>query len=136
MRWYFVATFLIYTLNVTGFRIGKFMLCTSCLKDEPIDLVFWVPYGAFVTAFWFAPHIGQWLLLGTFILFHAVQFIFTYKYWIWPDEKKIESYNRHFARQHHIIKPRDDVLVPDTFHLLLFAKFFVNLVVIIIYIIV
>jgi len=133
MKWFFVATFLIYSLNVTGFRLGKFVLCGSCVKDEPIDLVFYFPYAAAVVTFWFASHIGQWLLLGLFALFHVVCFFSTYKYCLWPDEDKIKRYNLHFAHTHHIIKPSQRVLVPDTFHMMLFVKFFVNLITIVIY---
>jgi len=134
MIWLIVISFLFYSLNVTGFRIGRFVLCTSCIKDEPIDLVFWVLYGASVVAFIFAPNVGQWMLLGVFILFHAVQVIFTYRFWVFPKQAKIDSYNKYFAHTHHIIKPSDKALIPDTFHIMLFVMFFVNLVAIIIHI--
>ena len=116
--------------------MGKFILVHSCLKDEPIDLVFWVPYTVFVITFIFAPHIGQWLLLAAFLFIHAICFSSTYKYWIWPNQKKIQSYNRHFADTHHIIKPSDTVLIPDTFHIMIFSMFFINLIAIVIYAIV
>jgi len=135
MNWLIVISFLFYSLNVTGFRIKKFVFVTSCLKDEPVDLVFWVPYCAFVITFIFAPHIGQWLLLGAFLFFHLVCFFSTYRYWVKPDEKKIASYNQYFSHTHHIVKPRSNVLIPDTFHICIFSMFFVNLVAIVIYII-
>lgn len=134
MIWLMVGSFLFYTLNVTGFRVGRFVLCGSCLKDEPIDLVFWVMYGAAVGTFIFVPQVGQWILLGIFVLFHIVQIVFTYRYWFFPNQKKIASYNKFFAATHHIIKPSDTVLVPDTFHLLLFIMFFINLIAICVYI--
>ena len=134
MNWLVIISFLFYSLNITGFKVKNFVLATSCLKDEPIDIVFWVPYGASVVTFIFAPHIGQWLLLGIFLFFHIVCFFSTYKYWIWPREKKTASYNRYFSHTHHIIKPRENILVPDTFHIAIFSMFFVNLIAMTIYI--
>jgi len=133
MAWLFVFSFLFYSLNITGFRIKGFVLCTSCLKGEPIDLIYWVIYGASVATFLFAPQIGQWMLLLIFVLFHVVQAIFTYRFWIWPNQKKIDGYNRFFANTHHIIKASNTALVPDTFHIILFLMFFVNLIAIIVY---
>ena len=134
MNLFVVLSFLFYSLNITGFRIRNFTLTTSCLKDEPIDLVFWVPYGASVVTFIFAPHIGQWLLFGMFLFFHIICFSSTYKYWIWPSKKKIEGYNRYFSHTHHIIQSRDNVLVPDTFHISIFLVFLVNLLAMVVYI--
>jgi len=135
MRWYLLITFLIHFINVTGFRIGNFKFAGSCIKDEPVDLFFHALYAGGVTAFWLWPNIGQWIMLGLFILANVIFFIFNYRYWIWPNEKKIAGYNRNFSDTHHIIKPRADVLVPDTFHILLFIKFFVDLIAITLYII-
>lgn len=135
MTWLVAISFLFYSLNVTGFRVGNFILVTSCLKDEPVDLVFWVPYAAAVVTFVFVPHIGQWILLGIFLFFHIICFSSTYRYWLWPNEKKIASYNHYFSHTHHIIKPRNDVLIPDTFHITIFSMFLVNLIAILIYII-
>jgi hypothetical protein len=33
-------TFMVYTLNITGFSFKKFVLVESCVKDEPIDIAF------------------------------------------------------------------------------------------------
>jgi len=134
MNYFIVISFLFYSLNITGFKIKRFVLVTSCIKDEPIDFVFWIPYVASVITFLLIPGIGQWLLLGLFVFFHLICFLSTYKYWIWPSEKKISEYNKHFSHTHHIIKPRDKVLIPDTFHISVFLLMFVNLVVMIIYI--
>ena len=138
MNWLIVISFLFYTLNITGFRVGRFLLCTSCLKDEPIDLIFWVMYGASAVTFLFAPNVGQWLLLGVFFLFHVIQIVFTYKFWFVRDKDRIRSkvagYNRFFSHTHHIIKPQENILIPDTFHILLFVMFFVNLTAVVIYI--
>ena len=134
MTWLIVISFLFYSLIVTGFKIKNFTLVTSCIKDEPIDLVFWVPYAASVVTFVFAPQVGQWLLLGLFIFVHVIFSFSTYRYWFKPNEKKIASYNDFFSDTHHIIKPREDVLVPDTFHIAVFLMFAVNLIAMIIYI--
>jgi hypothetical protein len=75
MIWFVIFCFLFYSLNITGFKIKNFVLAKSCLIDEPIDLVFWVPYAASVVTFIFAPSVGQWMLLGVFIFFHIVCFL-------------------------------------------------------------
>ena len=120
--------FCFYTLNITGFKMGNFNLCCSCFKDEPIDFVFWLMYLVAVIATLFSPQIGRWALFGIFVLFHVVQVIFTYRFWIFKDEDKIASYNEYFSSYHHIFKEKDDVLVPDTFHLILFIGFFISLI--------
>lgn len=89
MTWLIVISFLFYSLNVTGFRIKRFVLTTSCLKDEPIDLVFWVPYAAAVVTFIFAPNVGQWMLLGLLLFIQVVFSYSTYRYWLKPNRKKI-----------------------------------------------
>ena len=136
INWLIILSFLFYSLNVTGFRVKNFVLVTSCLKDELIDMMFWVPYCAAVVTFSFAPNIGQWILLSILVFFQVVCFFSTYKYWIWPNEKKITNYHQHFSHTHHIIKPREEILTPDTFHIIIFSLLFVNLVAIILYILV
>ena len=59
MIWLVVGTFLFYSLNVTGFRVRGFVLVESCIKTEPVDMVFWVPYCASVIVFYFRPNVGQ-----------------------------------------------------------------------------
>ena len=77
MRWLILATFLFYSLNVTGFRIKKFVLVDgSCLKTEPIDMVYWVPYLVCVIAFWVWPDTAQWMMLG-FLFLSALTLFFT-----------------------------------------------------------
>ena len=133
--WFIILFFVFYSLNLTGFKIGNFWLCDSCLKDEPIDVVFWIIYLIGVITFIALPSVGQWILLGIFVLFHAVQWIFTYRFWVKTDQPKITSYNNYFAKYHHIIKIRPDVLVPDTFHICLFLGFLANLIYIVLVII-
>ena len=133
--WFIILFFIFYSLNVTGFKVGNFWLCDSCLKDEPIDMVFWVIYLIGVIIFITIPNVGQWILLGTFVLFHVVQWIFTYRFWFKKDPAKITSYNDYFAKYHHIIKARTDVLVPDTIHICWFIGFLASLIYIVLVII-
>ena len=126
--WFIILFFIFYSLNVTGFKIGSFYLCDSCLKDEPIDMGFWILYLGGVITFILVPTVGQWILLGVFVLFHVVQWIFTYRFWFKKDPNKIKSYNDYFAKYHHMIKARADVLVPDTFHICLFTGFLISLI--------
>lgn len=135
LRWLILGTFLFYSLNVTGFRIKKFVLVESCLKTEPVDMVFWVPYCVGVVAFWIWPNVGQWVLLGFFILAVVTLFLTTGRFVIWPNERKTQSYNKYFKDTHHIIKPSDIRLVPDTFHLALLVLVPLNLVGVILWIV-
>lgn len=131
-----LVTFAIYTLNITGFAVGRFVLCESCLKDEPVDIIFWLIFGAAIVLFRLYPSIGQYVLLGFFLLSIAVQYHFTFRYLYRPDANKIASYNKYFAHTHHIIPASGERLIPDTYHILLFALLFLNLVAIILYIII
>jgi len=126
--WFIILFFIFYSFNITGFKIGNFWFCDSCLKDEPIDLVFWVIYLIGVISFIFIPNVGQWILLGVFVLFQVVQIIFTYRFWFKKDIKKINSYNDYFSKYHHIIKASDAILIPDTFHICLFIGFLISLI--------
>jgi len=132
---FIIASFLFYSLNITGFKIGKFHLATSCLKDEPIDLVFYIPYAIGVVLFLIKPDIAAWILLFLFVFIQIIFYTSTYKYWLKPNLDKIRSYNAYFAETHHIIKAQENRLVPDTFHLSIFLMFWVNLFLIIFYLI-
>jgi hypothetical protein len=129
MRWLILGTFLFYSLNVTGFRIKNFVLVDgSCLINEPIDMVFWIPYLGSVIAFWIWESIGQWVMLGFISLATITFFLTTVRFMIWPNEKKIRGYNKFFEKTHHIIAPSETKLIPDTFHLTLLVLVPINLV--------
>jgi len=135
MRWLILGTFLFYSLNVTGFRVKSFVLVDgSCLKDEPIDMVFWVPYLGSVIVFWIWPSIGQWVMLGFISLATITLFLTTVRFMIWPNEKKIRGYNKFFEKTHHIIAPSETKLIPDTFHLTLLVLVPINLLGLLFYI--
>ena len=134
MIWFFLVSFLIYSLNITGFRVKGFCLAESCIKDEPQDIPFWALYAASIVMMFVNPAVGQWMLLGFFILGTIVLFFTTVKYMIFPNENKIKGYNKYFSKTHHIIKPSDTKLVPDTFHIALLALVPSNLIMVIIYI--
>jgi hypothetical protein len=129
-----IGTFLFYSLIMTGFRIKNFCLVESCIKTEPQDIPFWVLYLASVITFILRPGIGQWMILGFFALGLLTLFLTTIRFMIWPNEKKIKGYNQYFANTHHILKPSETRLIPDTFHLILLALVVINLTAIIVYI--
>ena len=62
MQWFALVLFVFYSLNITGFKIGKFVLAESCIRDEPQDIPFWVVYAASVIIFFVVPDIGKWML--------------------------------------------------------------------------
>ena len=135
MLWLTIGTFLFYSLNVTGFKIGKFILVRSCIKDEPIDLAFWVPYLAFVITFYYRPDIGKWLLISFYFIGFTILSINTYRFTIWPNERKIKGYNKCFEKTHHIIPASEKRLIPDTFHIILYVLLLINLIVMFIFIV-
>ena len=130
-----IITFLFYSLNVTGFKVKNFVLVDgSCIKTEPIDLAFWIPYCVAVIIFYFKPDMGQWILLCLYFLGIVVLSLNSFKYTIFPNKRKIKGYNKCFEKTHHIIKPSDKRLIPDTFHITLYILLYINLVSIILFI--
>jgi len=139
MNWLIIISFCIYTLIITGFRIGSFVLTSRWVKGEWAELIYWTLFGTSTIVFLLIPDMGQWMLLLLFTLFNFGQMSMTYKYWFIHNKerirKKVEGYNKCFAHTHHVIKPRVDVLIPDTFHIILFIMFFINLIAMVVYII-
>ncbi|MCL2065530.1 MAG: hypothetical protein FWG98_14315 [Candidatus Cloacimonetes bacterium] len=130
-----IITFLFYSLNVTGVKIKNFVLVDgSCIQTEPIDLAFWFPYCIAVIIFYSKPDIGQWILLSLYLLGIVVLSVNTFKYTLFPNERKIKGYNKCFEKTHHIFKPSDKRLIPDTFHLTLYILLYINLVSMILFI--
>ena len=135
MIWIVLATFLFYSLNITGFKVKNFILTESCIKQEPQDIPFWLIYAGSVVVFILEPNIGKWMLFGFFIIGTITMFFTTVRYMIFPNEKKIKGYNQYFAKTHRIIKPSEKRLIPDTFHIFLLILIPINLFVLIVYII-
>ena len=123
-----IITFMVYTLNITGFSVKNFVLVESCIKDEPIDLLFWVVYGISLLLFILSPNIGQYTTFAFILLCLGVQYHFTFRFFFRPDLKKIKGYNQFFERTHHIIRPSEQRLIPDTYHIILFLLLMINFV--------
>lgn len=138
MNWLVIISFVIYTLVITGFRVGSSVFASRWVKGEWAELIFWTLFALFTVIFLFIPIVGRWMLLFLFSAFNFGQFFMTYKYWFIRDKervrKKVAGYNKYFAHTHHIIKPRDDILVPDTFHIMLFLMFFINFIAMVVHI--
>jgi hypothetical protein len=126
-------TFMVYTLNITGFSFKKFVLLESCVKDEPIDIAFWLIYAISLILFIFIPEIGKYTIFNFLFLCICGQYYFTFRYFFKPDPKKIEGYNNYFKENHHIILPSEKRLIPDTYHIIIFTLLIVNFLNTIIY---
>lgn len=122
-----IFTFAFYTLNLTGFSIKRFVLAESCIKDEPIDIVFWLAFGIALVLFIVTPGIGKFVIFGLMLTGFCIQYYFTFRFFFKPNENKIAGYNKCFEKTHHIIPPSSKKLIPDTFHLSLFALLIINL---------
>ena len=134
MIWLAIGTFLFHFLNITGFKVKSFVLVESCIKNEPQDIPFHIFFGTSIIIFFIYPHVGKWMLFGFFTLVTIGMIFTTIRFIIFPNEKKTKSYNIFFANTHHIIKPQEKRLIPDTYHIALLLMFPINLMMVIIYI--
>jgi len=124
--------FLWYTLNVTGFSIGRFKLVVSCFVDEPIDVVGWGLLLVGMILFIWKAKVGQYVMAVLLFLFAFLQGSIYFR-----TPERIASYNNHFANQgtHYLIPPSPDFLIKDTWHTFLDVLILISLVTLTVYIV-
>lgn len=103
-----------FTFDITGLRFGGTILVVSAFKDEPIDFVFYIVFFGCAVFFVLKDNIGKYVLAVFLLLWGAFQFSVYFK-----SGDGIASYNEFFADTHHMIAASPDVLVKDTYHILL-----------------
>lgn len=103
-----------FTFDITGLRFGGTILVVSAFKDEPIDFVFYIVFFGCAVFFVLKDNIGKYVLAVFLLLWGAFQFSVYFK-----SGDGIASYNEFFADTHHMIAALPDVLVKDTYHILL-----------------
>jgi len=126
-----LALFACYSLVLPGFRIKKynFVLCGSSIKEREIpEIVLWLVFLALLPIYILLPLAGGIAMLALLLMWFAVQCVFTLRFIFFPNEQKIKGYNSYFKDTHHIIKPSDKRLVPDTYHIVLFVLMIVCLI--------
>ena len=120
-----------FTLDITGFAIGEFILVVSAFKDEPIDILWW---GFFVIAFIlfiFKYKIGKYIMLVFLVIWAAGQGAIYFR-----DKEGIQGYYNFFYKEgtHRLIPASDLYLIKDTYHIFLDFFILVSLVCVIIFI--
>jgi len=111
--------FIWFTLDMSGLTIGNSTLVEKAWNSA--DGIFWLIFLIGIILFISKQNIGRIYLSSFYGLWFLMQYILTGHYIIFPNLSKIESYNRYFENTHHIIKPSSTVLVPDTYHIVLFT---------------
>lgn len=119
-----------FTLDILGMKIGNFYLVESAIKDEPIDIIWWVIFVICFIIFIMKDTVGKYILLSFVLIWCFIQYSMYFK-----APKQIENYNRFFKETHHIISTSDKFLVKDTYHIFLDLLLFVVLINLIIFIV-
>jgi len=121
-----------FTLDMTGFAIGKFILVVSCfIDDNPMDAVWWGIFIIVLILFIFKEKIGKYAMLVFLTIWAVLQGSMYFR-----TKEKIQSYYEFFHNEgtHRIIPTCDSFLVKDTYHIILDVLILVSLVFIIIFI--
>ena len=118
--------FLWYSLNMTGFAFNNIILVTSAIKDEPIDIAWWVIFIICFALFLKKDRYGKYALSIFLILFGIIQF----PKWFTTDLNRIESYNNFFGDEgtHYIIAQSKERLIKDTYHIIIDILIFLALI--------
>ena len=119
-----------FTLDIVGVKIGNFYLVESAIKDEPIDIIWWVIFLICFIIFIVKDKVGKYVLLSFVSLWCLIQYSMYFK-----SPKRIESYNGFFKETNHIISPSNNFLIKDTYHIFLDLFLFVVLISLIIFIV-
>jgi hypothetical protein len=120
-----------FTLDITGFAIGEFILVVSAFKDEPVDILWW---GFFIIAFIlfiFKDKIGKYIMLVFLVIWAVGQGAIYFR-----DKEGIQGYYNFFYKEgtHRLISASDLYLIKDTYHIFLDFFIFLSLVCVIIFI--
>ena len=114
-----ITFFAWYTLNLTGFSIGSFVLVISCFVDEPIDFVGWIIFLIGLILFIWKNNIGKYFI-AIWLMFLAYIQIAIYL----RTPERMESYYNHFANHGtHRLFPVSANFIKDTYHI--FIDFFI-----------
>ena len=117
-----VILFVWFTLILTGIKIGKYTLCWSSIKErEKPEIIMWLVFLVLIFLYVIFPIAGNIAMILFLLMWIIAQWFMTLQYIFFPNEKKIKGYNKYFEDMHHIIKPSEKRLVPDTYHIVLFA---------------
>jgi hypothetical protein len=111
-----ILLFIWFTLDITGFKIGSFVLVESPGLMS-FDFFWWI----LLCVCLFLYHKKQALYLISFlVMWLFVQFSSHWYYTLFgASEKKLAGYNNYFSNTHHIFGMSETTLIPDTYHIVL-----------------
>jgi hypothetical protein len=123
--------FVWFTIDITGFTIGKIILVVSAFKDEPIDILWWGVFIAALILFIFKEKIGKYIMLAFLAIWAFIQGKIYFR-----DEEGIQGYYNFFYNEgtHRLIPASDSFLVKDTYHIFIDLFILISLVCITIFI--
>ena len=117
-----IVLFIWFSLILPGVKVGRFVLCGSAIKGRSkLEIIMWLVFLLLLPIYVLLPFVGSIAMLVFLLLWLVAQWFFTIQYIFFPNEHRIKAYNQHFKHSHHIIKPSDKRLVPDTYHIVLFV---------------
>jgi hypothetical protein len=122
-----------FTLDITGFSLGKF-----CLVESPgiisLDAAWWIIFIVCSILFFKNKKQGKYILSVFLFAWSIIQYFSHWHYTIFGvTEIKLKGYNKFFANTYHIIPPSNSVLIPDLYHIILHIMITSLLVLIIVY---
>jgi len=108
--------FVWFTLNMTGFAIGKFILVVSAFKGEYIDILWWFIFIIVFIIFVFKDKIGKYIMSLFLIIWAFIQGAIYFR-----DQDGIQSYYNYFNEEgtHRLILVNSSFLIKDTYHIFL-----------------
>ena len=119
-----------FTLDILGMKIGNFYLVESAIKDEPIDIIWWVIFVICFIIFIVKDKVGKYILISFVSIWGLIQYSMYFK-----SAKRIEDYNNYFKKTHHIISSSNNFLIKDTYHIFLDLFIFIVSISLVIFII-
>lgn len=123
-----------FTLDITGFSLGKF-----CLVESPgilsIDTAWWMIFVICSILFFLKEKQGKYVLPVFLTAWTIIQYTSHWNYTIFgATERKLKGYNEYFANTYHVIPPSNRILIPDLYHIILHILIISLLVLIMVYI--
>ena len=115
-----------FAFDITGFSFKEIILVVSAIKDEPIDVLWWIIFAICFSLFIIKNKYGKYALLVFLVIWGFIQF----PKWFTTDVNIIESYNIFFENEgtHYIIKPLKYRIIKDTYHIILDILIFLSII--------
>lgn len=114
-----IALLFWFTLDITGFSLGKFYLVESP-GILSADAFWWIIFVACSILFFLKEKQGKYVLSIFLAAWAIIQYFSHWNYTIFgATEIKLKGYNEYFVNTYHIIPASDNILIPDLYHIIL-----------------